>query len=212
MLLFHAIRVARLLIKKNAWTLSCLVITKSIFLSFDMIVGALFLYEVLVYEQLNLFKNSPLIAMALSIVIPSWIVSLSNNALVNFPLHYSFMRMKLNDKVDSRTGEKGAFLSWNRVALAAAKKTFHPLTMAVMGTYACWTIVGYSWVFRWIRTQPGSFDVSTLTLFIENYNWKKDALVFLVGVNVFVNYAAGTFCSIVFWAWTLLRPFFQVKK
>ncbi|KAJ3059312.1 hypothetical protein HK102_010061, partial [Quaeritorhiza haematococci] len=79
--------------------LALFVVLKGLLLCFDLITNGLFLYEALVYRKLGLFETGSdnTIALVLSVVAVSPLVTLTTNALVNLPLHFFYLRMQLGN-------------------------------------------------------------------------------------------------------------------
>lgn len=79
-LLFHGVKLWHYLtFERRSLTLGTLAILKTVLLTFDLLTNGLLLYKVLVFKGLHLFDLSGLVAMTLSVVGPSPIITLSTN-------------------------------------------------------------------------------------------------------------------------------------
>lgn len=91
---YHSFRICGILAKKKAITLGLIVILKGILLMCDLLINGFFLYEALVTKGYNLFVYDRTMIFVLSVVIPSPWITLAANSLINFPMHYFYLRMK----------------------------------------------------------------------------------------------------------------------
>ena len=128
-ILYHAFRVIKLLVvNKRAYVLALLTLLKTLLLLFDLITVNFLLYETLVAVGVlgGAFNNSSvLVKYVLSVVVPGSWVSLSTNVLVNWPLHYYFLKLQLRNATNSMLREMGVS-NWSLLRVSLGK-TFHPV-------------------------------------------------------------------------------------
>ena len=79
-LLFHGVKLwYYLTFERKSMSLGTLAILKTVLLAFDLLTNGLLLYKVLVFKGLRLFDLSGVVALTLSVVGPSPIITLSTN-------------------------------------------------------------------------------------------------------------------------------------
>ncbi|KAJ3118919.1 hypothetical protein HDU96_006570 [Phlyctochytrium bullatum] len=159
-ILFHAVRLLRVLaFEKKAPFLAALVVLKALLLCWDIMTNSLLLYETLVSRGTQLFAPNHTVNLVLSVAIPSPLVTLTTNVLLNLPLHYFFLRMQLNGLAEqaakagaakgneaAETAKEIVNVPWTRVAWTAMRKTFHPLISAVFGSYAIYALIALLYI------------------------------------------------------------------
>lgn len=222
--ILHFGRLSKVLIsKKHAYTLTAIVLLKVSLLLFDLFTNAFLLYEVLVFKQEHIFSMDLLINLVLSIITVSSALGLTTNVLVNFPLHFTHIKMQLR-KRKLPTGEHGEHVSNGRIMRAAARKTFHPFITMVFGTYSFFALAALGYVlyslYHFDYTQalvipsglssgsPISTDPTT-TVFTISYwsdpNMRKKTLIVLLWLDIMLNYAVGVCCGAMYWVWQVLQ-------
>ncbi|KAJ1339525.1 hypothetical protein BSLG_005849 [Batrachochytrium salamandrivorans] len=79
--------------------------------------------------------------LMLAVVVPSPIITLTTNTLLNLPMHFTMLRVQLQGKRDSITGQSGDSVDAGRVFRTAMRRTFHPAIVIVFGSYATFSTV-----------------------------------------------------------------------
>lgn len=112
MINYHSFRICGILAKKKAVTLGLIVVIKGFLLMCDLLINGFFLYQSLVTKGFDIFVYDRTMIFVLSVVIPSPWITLVANSLINFPMHYFYLRMKrrlalsIQPMIDSK-GEAG---------------------------------------------------------------------------------------------------------
>ncbi|KAJ1340516.1 hypothetical protein BSLG_004901 [Batrachochytrium salamandrivorans] len=110
-IMFHAFRLWRVItFSKKSPVLGMLVILKAVLLLFDVLTNALLLYQVLVFSGLDLLAAERHLQLMLAVAVPSPIVTLTTNTLLNLPLHFMVLRLQLRGRRDTVTGECALFI------------------------------------------------------------------------------------------------------
>ncbi|KAI8906716.1 hypothetical protein EDD86DRAFT_248312 [Gorgonomyces haynaldii] len=199
-ILFHALRRWALLVfSKKAPTLATFFVIKCLLLIMDLVTQGLLLYSVLVYYGLQLFGDAVALRLAISIVFLSPMVTLATNSLVNFPIHFYFMKLKLvmNGFFES--------VSWHRLFKSASQKTFQHPFVVFNGILSIYVFASTFWILSTINgTTLDSFSQVSTFLQIDS----KTMITRLVQVNILANYGFGILSTIVFWVYTLLTLLF----
>ncbi|KAJ3109409.1 hypothetical protein HDU97_006654 [Phlyctochytrium planicorne] len=222
-ILFHAGRLFRVLaFTKKATLLGLLVVIKAILLCWDIMTNSLLLYATLVSLGASLFHHSLIISLLLSIIIPSSIVTLSTNVLVNFPMHYLVVRMQVRGAVDEvvknaggamrneAEKELGEWMKGGRIWKTAVRKTFQPL--AVFGTYILYALPALFRVLVLLNYITYSTPLDTVQTLLPNstfFGWnnqnatgvvsENSVMVGIVWVNVLANYSIGAVAALGYW-------------
>lgn len=192
-LVFHSVKLSyRLASEKGALTLAILVLVKAVLLGFDIATLSYLLYEMLVVNGTSLLNpGNSNVAMMVSIAGPSPLVSLLTNSLVNVPLYYCFLRMKMRGKRDVKTMQSGESIGVWRVVRASVAKSMHPLVSSIFGSYQIYAVVAmlvcYNSVYgsvNWIGV-PGTSTYATF----NSMFW----------INLIVNYFPGALVSTFYW-------------
>ena len=207
-ILFHALQLWHVLMfKKRSPTLGLLVTIKALLLIFDILTNSLLLYAVLVNKGVNICSQDWPTQLILAIVIPSPIVTLTTNSLINTPMHYFFLKMQLKDKQDPETGESGANVSFSRILSAALRKAFHPVIEIVFGPYTLFSctamLIVLSVVIDHVKTtsfqdaqissgiipNAGIFSFKDSSHTILTMAWTNFSINYLFGILSAVGYA-----------------------
>lgn len=98
---------------------------------------------------------SLLINLVLAVFAVSPAIGLTTNVLVNLPLHVTHLQMQLKNRV-LIDGQQGNRVSIKRLLVAAMRKTFHPLIMAVFGMYAVFSLLALCFILKGIYDQDYS--------------------------------------------------------
>ena len=145
-ILLHTTRLVKVLVaKKSAYLLGVLVVLKILFVLFDIATNSFLLYEVLVFQQERLFVMNLITNLVLAVFAVSPALSLTTNALLNFPLHVTHLRMQLRDR-QLPSGERGEQVGVVRVMRAAMRKTFHPVITWFFGLYTGFALFALSYI------------------------------------------------------------------
>ncbi|EGF80352.1 hypothetical protein BATDEDRAFT_24849 [Batrachochytrium dendrobatidis JAM81] len=217
--MFHTIRLWRVttFVKKNP-ILGILVVIKAMLLLFDILTNALLLYQILVYSGLRLLSADRQLQLMLAVVVPSPIITLTTNTLLNLPMHFTMLRVQLQGKRDSITGQSGDSVDAGRVFRTAMRRTFHPAIVIVFGSYATFSTVALfillgimlgfdpiaqiqaghvppgviptSGFFGWGGGQDGLYSGSNV-------------LLGMVWVNLVSNYLVGVLSALAYWTFAL---------
>ncbi|KAI8919643.1 hypothetical protein BC831DRAFT_480595 [Entophlyctis helioformis] len=209
-ILFHAFRVA-------VPTLGVFVILKALFLIFDILTNALLLYQVLLYSGLRLLANDVHLQLMLSVVVPSPVITLTTNTLINLPMHFAFLRMQLQGKSDPETGQRGETISPWRLLRAATRRTFHPLIVLLFGSYAAYMsvalfmLLGLMLGFDPVAQIKGGAVPQGVLPTTGFFGWGGDdsnrgallsgtnILMGMVWLNLVINYLVGVVSAIGYW-------------
>jgi hypothetical protein len=184
---------------KKAPTLAGLFVIKALLLTLDIVTQALLLYSVLQHFEDSLFKSTEAaIPIMLTILIMSPIVTLSTNSLINIPLHYFFLKLKL--KLNKVNKDVSIF----RTLKSAFFQSFHHWLVVFCGLLGFFIFVCTFWLIQVIDNTVPSTEISTMNAasFFQ-YGCQK-RLVLLVQLNVVCNYGVGVFTAVVFWIYTIL--------
>lgn len=122
----------------------------------------------------------------LSIFIASPLVTLANNSLVNFPMHYFFLRLKLREH---GVMEK---VSIRRMIRSAVYSSFQHWLVVLCSAAAVYIFVSTFWVLSAIDGQNG-FAYGQKGSFV-----KSKTLNILVLVNLAFNFVVGMVTSVLF--------------
>ncbi|KAI9146579.1 hypothetical protein BKA69DRAFT_1034764 [Paraphysoderma sedebokerense] len=162
-LAFYTIHICYTLVTNHrSYFLSSLIFVKFIFVSFDIFICSILLYETLVTRNFNLFQLTVVDKLVLSVIAVSPFVNMVSNTFINFPLHYSFIRTSLKDRLlifrssflPTPTSSNltpsyplevaigtGSNIPFARVFKASLRKTFHPIVNAIFGTYTLYSLI-----------------------------------------------------------------------
>jgi hypothetical protein len=197
-ILFHTFRRWRLLtFSKCAPTLAWLFVVKALLLTLDIVTQALLLYSVLKRFGDLLFKNNEAaIPIMLTILIVSPIVTLSTNSLINIPLHYFFLKLKLTKNKVNKD------VSIFRTLKSAFFQSFHHWLVVCCGVLALFIFVCTFWLIQVIYDPSTEFTTTNAVSFFQYGSEKR--LVLLVQLNVACNYGVGVVTAVVFWIYTLV--------
>ncbi len=192
-MLFHTfLRVNHFTFRYKTPSLGFMIIVKALFLLFDMIATALFLYTFLVSLKVEIFGKSPDIPLMLSIMVSSPLISTICNSFINLPLLFSFGRLK-NKK------------SASEILKSCLEKLF-----SIENTVASLFSVYYIVVTAYLLNKLKLLDLNTeqLVNILDLVQWSpKQIVVSIVIINLVANYLIGIAFLLVFW---LLRPFIHL--
>ncbi|KAL2916452.1 hypothetical protein HK105_203885 [Polyrhizophydium stewartii] len=222
--LFHTGRLWRAVtFTRRAPLLGALVVVKALLLLFDLATNALLLYQVLVFSKLRLLALDRPVQLMLAVIIPSPLVTLTTNTLINLPTHYAMLRMQLSGKSDPETGESGDAVPAWRVLKAATRRTFHPIVVLVFGTYAAFATVA---LFVLVGTLLGFDPVADIragtvpqgviptsgffgsTSGAGGLKSGANILLAMVWLNLVANYLVGVVSALAYWTYALGSGFF----
>lgn len=220
--------------KKSAYLLGVFVLVKAVLLILDLTANGILLYETLIYKKMDIFGMDKLTSYLLSVIVPSAIVTLTTNALVNLPIHYTYIRMQLQGKIDQSTGQQGESVNFIRILRSALSKTFHPFIVVFFGTYCAYSLFAMHTVVSTIRgfgdvglASDGSANsvtvpnTNTTAPFVPDasfFGWyssgstTKDFLLGAVWLNWVMNYLCGVLAAVAYWAWILVMDGMGGKK
>lgn len=216
----HTLRLVHTLLKKSAVSLSIIVIVKVLLLLYDLATNSLLLYEVLLYQQEELFELTTLVNIVLAVFAASPAIGLTTNVLVNFPLHYTHIRLSLRGKSLSN-GMSGSQVSVRRVVRAAASKTFHPFIFSFFGTYAIFSAGAMAYILYVLynfnssqlleipATVGVNFSTGPMAVLSEGEQ-RQRLLQIMVTVNFIVNYLLGVVFGVGYWIYQLLLMFSSI--
>ncbi|KAH6588964.1 hypothetical protein BASA50_010385 [Batrachochytrium salamandrivorans] len=218
-IMFHAFRLWRVItFSKKSPVLGMLVILKAVLLLFDVLTNALLLYQVLVFSGLDLLAAERHLQLMLAVVVPSPIVTLTTNTLLNLPLHFMVLRLQLRGRRDTVTGECGENVRVMRVLHTATRRTFHPLIVLVFGSYAAFStvalfiIMGVMLGFDPIaQVKSGAVPIGVIPT-SGFFGWGgghggllsgSNILLGMVWVNLVSNYMVGVLSAFGYWTYAL---------
>ncbi|KAJ3195361.1 hypothetical protein HK101_000403 [Irineochytrium annulatum] len=227
-LLYHTARIARVLVvEKGAPALAALVGVKAVLLLWDMTTNGLLLYETLVFKGRNMFRDDAMARVVLAVVIPSPVVALCTNVILNLPLHFNFLRMQLRSLLPSPSSTNT--VPFTRVLRAALRKTFHPLLIAA-SSYNIYILAALFLILANLNLlDPTAIDVgfplpsllpngtvapagmngtvvSVNGTAVEPACDRRGVLTAMVGVNVVANYVVGAVAGLGYWLFAVIGP------
>lgn len=138
LIIYHSFRIAFVVGKRGSYEFGAFLVIKGLLLIFNIVASAFFLYEALVPRRLDLFRNDNVTNFALAVIVPSSVVSLMSNCLVNFPMHYYYLKITKTEKVKKNSPESPpSSVGFKQLFTEAAYNAFmHPLNALVFGGYS----------------------------------------------------------------------------
>ncbi|KAJ3395202.1 hypothetical protein HDU92_006099 [Lobulomyces angularis] len=209
-ILSNGIRLFGIMKKRKAKILGCLVIFKTLLLVFDIFINGFFLYIALVPKTKDLFSvTDPNTIFALMVVVPSPIVSMVSNSVVNLPLHYYYLKMTKGE-ADEENKEKvkntNDFGEEDNFFKKAVYQTFNKYSVGIFGLYGIWSC------FAMYFTLTQLDLISAETLIQESISAVEGRpskiIILLVWINVALNYALGVACTGIFLVYTIVDNMF----
>ena len=191
-ILFHAFRRWFLLAtKKRSPALGIWFIFKCVLLLLDLATQGLFLYSTLVFYGIDIFKPNPVLNVVLSIVVASPYISTIVNSVINLPIHFSFLKLKLDV---AGIGESVSFI---RIFKSAVNQAFTHWFVIFAQLPAIYIVAGTFWV-RQILGSP----IDLNTAFDVRDFFRLDSNLFLntlIQFNVVLNFGTGVAAGALFW-------------
>jgi hypothetical protein len=192
-MLFHMVRKCfELTVRLKATVLGVIFAAKSMLFTFDLIVQALLLYSLLVHLGSSIFQGSRDLTLMLMIIVFSPVVTMTTNSLVNLPLHYAFIKLKLDINGESSVGFK-------RIFRAALDRAFSHWAVIACDLLAIFIFICTFWLLQILHTSnsdlPQTFDQVKSFFGLGS----SDTLTKMVQINVMCNYGIGIITGLVFW-------------
>lgn len=208
--MFHTFRRWKLLtFSKKAPVLGWLLVIKALLLLLDVATQGLFLYCVLVRFSSNIFKsNGAAIPVMLSIIISSPFITLATNSLINIPLHYWFLKLKL------RSNQVKETISFKRILKSAFYQSFHHWMVVLCGLGGLYVFAATFWLLQVVKNPSILIDITSVSGVSNVYSFlqigSNSYLAILVQINVICNYGVGVLTAICFWVLTLLSIVYHI--
>jgi hypothetical protein len=137
----------------------------------------------------------------LSIIIASPIITLSTNSLINMPLQYWFLQLKL------RLNNVKEAVPIGRILRSAFYQAFHHWLVIVCGWGAVYVFLSTFWLIEVVRHQDHQTQLSTEAVASFFQVGSSMALVRLVQLNAVCNYGVGIATAAGFWISKLVAVF-----
>ncbi|KAJ3210718.1 hypothetical protein HK099_008186 [Clydaea vesicula] len=143
------------------------------------------------------------------VVVPSPIVSMVSNSVVNLPLHYYYLKMTKGE-ADEENKEKvkntNDFGEEDNFFKKAVYQTFNKYSVGIFGLYGIWSC------FAMYFTLTQLDLISAETLIQESISAVEGRpskiIILLVWINVALNYALGVACTGIFLVYTIVDNMF----
>lgn len=202
---FHTYRHwQQLTFSKKAPVLASVFVVKAALLFLDLITQSLLLYSVLVHFGVNLFGSANIvIPITLSIFVASPIITLVTNSLVNLPLHFTFISLRLR-----LSGHVEGF--W-RIFSSASHQALEHWFVLICGFGGLYIFSMTFWVLS-VITSSEALDINTLVVGQYFDIGTTSVLTRIIQLNVVCNYGVGVISAILFWAFKFFSLIWTFAK